>query len=105
MVPKTVSNGGSLTSSRTQSSNGDQEFNPESPMGLQPPNIPPPPIPTEQIIRREHQQQLEEVRKSKLADVHDLIHLPQPISEDLVLRALQARFFNRNYFVSTIQLQ
>ena len=98
-----MSNGGSLTSSRTQSSNGeDLHGPPESPMGLQPPNIPPPPIPTEQIIRREHQQQLEEVRKSKLADVHDLIHLPQPISEDLVLRALQARFFNRNYFVSTI---
>ena len=100
--PKTAS-GGSLTSSRTQSSNGSPDLDHDSgPLGLlsQPPNIPPPPIPTEQIIRREQQQQLEEVRKSKLADVHDLIHLPQPITEDLVLRALQARFFNRNYFVS-----
>ena len=99
--PKTAS-GGSLTSSRTQSSNGSPDLpdHDPSPLGLLPPNIPPPPIPTEQIIRREQQQQLDEVRKSKLADVHDLIHLPQPITEDLVLRALQARFFNRNYFTN-----
>ena len=98
--PKTASGGGSLTSSRTQSSNGSPDLEHDPNLFNQPPTIPPPPIPTEQIIRREQQQQLEEVRKSKLADVHDLIHLPQPITEDLVLRALQARFFNRNYFTN-----
>ena len=44
----------------------------------------------------------EEVKKSKLADVQDLIHLQHPLSEDLVLRTLQARYFNKNYFVSLI---
>ena len=75
--PKTASGGGSLTSSRTQSSNGSPDLEHDPNLFNQPPTIPPPPIPTEQIIRREQQQQLEEVRKSKLADVHDLIHLPQ----------------------------
>ena len=39
----------------------------------------------------------EEVKKSKLADVQDLIHLQHPLSEDLVLRTLQARYFK--YFL------
>ena len=35
--------------------------------------------------------------------VDDLIHLEDPIEEDSVVRALQARFFNQKYFVSTIE--
>ena len=102
--PLTVSNGGSLTSSRTQSSNASPALA-ESPSLLPgPPNIPPPPIPTESSVRSrtpmEERLKAEEVKKSKLADVQDLIHLPPPLSEDLVLRTLQARFFNKNYFVS-----
>ena len=33
--------------------------------------------------------------------VDDLIHLEDPIEEDSVVRALQARFFNQKYFVRT----
>ena len=35
--------------------------------------------------------------------VDDLIHLEDPIEEDSVVRALQARFFNQKYFVSTLK--
>ena len=37
----------------------------------------------------------------RMADVHDLIHLKQPATEDDVLRTLQARFVNQKYFVSS----
>lgn len=44
----------------------------------------------------------EEARKStKLAEMQDLIHLERPLSEDSIMRALQARFFNQKYYVST----
>ena len=43
----------------------------------------------------------EEAKKSKLAELQDLIHLEPPINEDLVLRALQSRFFSKKFFVST----
>jgi dachs protein len=35
------------------------------------------------------------------SDLEDLIHLTGPLTEDAVLRALQARFAATNYFVST----
>ena len=109
-LQKPISNGGSLTSSRTQSSNASPALA-ESPHP-QPPNIPPPPIPghdegnftkprsEESWFKREPSMNAEEVRKSKLADVQDLIHLKPPLGEDQVLRTLQARFFNKKYFVS-----
>lgn len=37
-------------------------------------------------------------------DLEDLIHLTGPLTEDAVLRALQARFAATHYFVSTIVL-
>ena len=39
-------------------------------------------------------------KKSKLGNLHDLIHLEPPLNEDAVIRALQARFFNQKYYVS-----
>ena len=43
----------------------------------------------------------EEARKStKLAEMQDLIHLERPLTEDSIMRALQARFFNQKYYVS-----
>ena len=117
-LPKNPSNGGSLTSSRTQSSNASPAnamLGPESPFGgtLQiPPNIPPPPVPEdnfgrratplEERIRKREQLVAEEAKKSKLAELQDLIHLEQPINEDLVLRALQSRFFSKKFFVSLV---
>jgi len=130
-IPRPVnSNGGSLTSSRTQSSNASPAMaaSPVVP-SHGPPNIPPPPIPTSDERDSNPQQQIlipqvstansgsirsrtpieerirvanfaEEVKKSKLADVQDLIHLQPPLSEDIVLRTLQARYFNRNYFTN-----
>lgn len=118
-APKTTntSNGGSLTSSRTQSSNASPAnamLGPDSPFGggsLQvPPNVPPPPVPDdnfgrrstplEERIKKREQQVAEEAKKSKLAELQDLIHLEQPINEDLVLRALQSRFFSRKFFTN-----
>lgn len=34
------------------------------------------------------------------SEIHDLIHLSGPLTEDSVLRTLNARFINRDYFVS-----
>ena len=42
---------------------------------------------------------MEEVKKSRLAEVADLIHLESPITEDLVIRTLQARFVNQKFMV------
>merc|ERR1719225_7238 len=117
--------GGSLTSSRTQSSNASPAMaaSPVVP-SHGPPNIPPPPIPTSDEQQQNLNPQLsaansgsirsrtpieeririanfaEDVKKSKLADVQDLIHLHPPLSEDLVLRTLQSRFFNKSYFTN-----
>jgi len=125
-IPRPVnSNGGSLTSSRTQSSNASPAMaaSPVVP-SHGPPNIPPPPIPTSDEQQQNLNPQLsaansgsirsrtpieeririanfaEDVKKSKLADVQDLIHLQPPLSEDIVLRTLQARYFNKNYFTN-----
>lgn len=37
---------------------------------------------------------------NNLAEVHDLIHLPGPLTEDALLRTLYQRFYNKSYFVS-----
>lgn len=42
----------------------------------------------------------EEAKRSRLAEINDLIHLEPPLSEDAVIRTLQSRFFNQKYFVS-----
>ena len=39
------------------------------------------------------------VKKSRLAEIEDLIRLEGPLTEDAVLRTLQARFLNNNYQV------
>ncbi|XP_076338486.1 unconventional myosin-Va-like isoform X2 [Tachypleus tridentatus] len=40
------------------------------------------------------------IRPSAWADVHDLIHLPGPLTEDAVLRTLHTRFYNKEYFTN-----
>ena len=50
--------------------------------------------------RRERGQPTDDAKKSKLGNLHDLIHLEPPLNEDAVIRALQARFFNQKYYVS-----
>ena len=87
----------SLTSSRTQSSNT-SPINAESPSGgvallssVEGGAF------TKLIKNSDHELE----KKSKLSQVHDLIHLEtSKITEDLVIRTLQSRFFNHKYFVS-----
>ena len=82
----------SLTSSRTQSSNSTAEsptggvatFSPSEGGAFTKVRTPP----------------MEEAKKSKLAEIDDLIHLDSSISEDLVIRTLQARFVNQKFIVS-----
>lgn len=50
--------------------------------------------------RRERNLISEEAKRSKLAELRDLIHLEPPLSEDAILRVMQARFFNQKYYVS-----
>ena len=40
-----------------------------------------------------------QMKKSRLADVEDLIRLEGPLTEDAVLKTLQSRFYNRKYQV------
>ena len=42
------------------------------------------------------------MKKSRLADVDDLIRLEGPLTEDAVLKTLQSRFYNRKYQVKKI---
>lgn len=39
-------------------------------------------------------------KQRKPSEIDDLIHLPGPLTEDAVMRALQARFNENKYFVS-----
>ena len=79
----------SLTSSRTQSSNST-----ESPTGGVA-------IGSEGgAFTKVRTPPMEEAKKSKLAEIDDLIHLESPISEDLVIRTLQARFVNQKFMVN-----
>ena len=79
----------SLTSSRTQSSNST-----ESPTGGVA-------IGSEGgAFTKVRTPPMEEAKKSKLAEIDDLIHLESPITEDLVIRTLQARFVNQKFMVS-----
>jgi dachs protein len=42
---------------------------------------------------------IEEIRRSRLADIEDLIRLEGPLTEDAVLKTLQARFYNKKFQV------
>ena len=61
-----------------------------------------PATPPSERARRREREQLEEVRRSRLAEISDLIRLQGPLTEDAVVRTLQARFLNAKYQVSTI---
>ena len=60
-------------------------------------------IPSERARRRERSV-AEEMRRSRLAEVSDLTRLPGPLTEDAVVKTLQARFYNQQYQVSTSHL-
>lgn len=54
--------------------------------------------------RRREKVLAEEMRKSKLADIDDLIRLQGPLTEDAVLKTLQARFYNQKYQVGAVSV-
>ena len=56
---------------------------------------------TGERLRRRERVAADEARKNKLSELRDLIHLEGELTEDSVVRALQTRFFNQKYFVST----
>ena len=96
----------SLTSSRTQSSNTSPvltgsplNLNGENGSAFTKPVLRPKTPPEERVAKREKMAQ-EEAKKSRLADISDLIHLELPINEETVIRTLQSRFYNQKYVVS-----
>jgi hypothetical protein len=115
-IPRPSSN--SLTSSRTQSSNASPSLiAPGSPfLPALPPTGPPPPVPGEAFgafsrsaVRprtpNEHSERSKAADRSKLVEINDLIHLEPPLTEDSVIRTLQARFFHQKHFVSFLLLK
>ena len=58
-----------------------------------------PSTPPSERQRRREKALAEEMRKSKLADIKDLIRLQGPLTEDAVVKTLQARFYNQKYQV------
>lgn len=56
-----------------------------------------PSTPPSERQRRREKALAEEMRKSKLADIEDLIRLQGPLTEDAVVKTLQARFYNQKY--------
>ena len=105
----------SLTSSRTQSSNTSPvltgsplnlngeggAFTKPQPSGQSNTISRVPRTPPEERVARREKMVFEEAKKSRLADINDLIHLDSPITEDAVIRTLQSRYFNQKYVVST----
>eukprot|EP00095_Tigriopus_kingsejongensis_P002709 maker-scaffold809_size94238-snap-gene-0.26 protein:Tk02709 transcript:maker-scaffold809_size94238-snap-gene-0.26-mRNA-1 annotation:"myosin-i heavy chain" len=59
-----------------------------------------PRTPPDERIRKRERDLAEESRKSRMAEVQDLIHLDSPMTEDAIVRTLQARFFNQKYFTN-----
>lgn len=59
-----------------------------------------PRTPPDERIRKRERDLADEARKSRLAEIRDLIHLDPQMTEDSILRTLQARFFNQKYLVS-----
>ena len=106
----------SLTSSRTQSSNTSPvltgsplnlngeggAFTKPQPSGQSTNTISSRPrTPPEERVAIREKMVLEEAKKSRLADINDLIHLDSPITEDAVIRTLQSRYVNQKYVVSS----
>ena len=100
-------------SSLTSSSNVSSAFTPTS-FTSQPPPIPTsqPPMdgtlrsiasrpmtPPAERQRRRERSLVEEMKNSSLAKIEDLINLQGPLTEDAVLKTLQARFYNQKYQV------
>ena len=49
--------------------------------------------------RRRDRSLAEEMKRSSLAEISDLIRLQGPLTEDAVVKTLQARFYNQKYQV------
>ena len=74
----------------------------------------PPPVPSTQPPgartppserqRRRERSAAEEMKRSRLAEVSDLTRLQGPLTEDAVVKTLQARFYNQQYQVQTFHL-
>ncbi|TRY68528.1 hypothetical protein TCAL_13103 [Tigriopus californicus] len=59
-----------------------------------------PRTPPDERIRKRERDLADEARKSRLAEISDLIHLEPQMTEDAILRTLQARFFNQKYLTN-----
>lgn len=53
---------------------------------------------------QQNQQQQRPQLPTAGADLEDLIHLPGPLTEDAVMKCLQARFQAAHFYVSTYKL-
>ena len=60
--------------------------------------------PEERGARQRERTVADEVLRNRLSEIQDLIHLEAPITEDSIMRTLQARFFNQKYFVSHLPI-
>ena len=72
----------------------------------QPPVTQPPGArtPPSERQRRRERSAAEEMKRSRLAEVSDLTRLQGPLTEDAVVKTLQARFYNQQYQVQTFHL-
>ena len=61
----------------------------------------PPRTPPSERQRRRERSVAEEMRRSRLAEISDLTRLQGPLTEDAVVKTLQARFYNQNYQVGS----
>ena len=81
-----------------ESSNGG--YLPPVPTSQPPVEHPPRSPASERQRKRDRERSLaEEVRRSKLSEVSDLTRLAGPLTEDAVVKTLQARFYNQKYQV------
>ena len=60
-----------------------------------------PRTPPSERQRRRERSVAEEMRRSRLAEISDLTRLQGPLTEDAVVKTLQARFYNQNYQVGS----
>lgn len=75
-------------------------YAPPVPTSLPPMENPPKSPASERQRKRDRERSLaEEVRRSKLSEVSDLTRLAGPLTEDAVVKTLQARFYNQKYQV------
>ena len=63
---------------------------------------PAPRTPPSERQRRRGRSVAEEMRRSRLAEISDLTRLAGPLTEDAVVKTLQARFYNQNYQVGPL---